>query len=62
MSDSLLFVKTGKIDKIYGKLFTKLFDYRQKGDYGDVYDYDEDIVRPLIEDVKAFIKAIGKHI
>lgn len=58
----LLFVKTGKIDKIYGKLFTKLFDYRQKGDYGDLYDYDEDIVKPLIGDVKAFIEAIGKHI
>ena len=58
----LLFIKTGKIDKTYGKLFTKLFDYRQKGDYGDLYDYDEDIVNPLIGEVKAFIEAIGKHI
>ena len=30
------------------------WNYRQKGDNGDLYDYDED--------VKAFIKAIGKHI
>ena len=58
----LLFIKTGKIDKAYGKLFTKLFDYRQKGDYGDLYDYDEDIVKPLIGAVKAFTEAIGKHI
>lgn len=58
----LLFIKTGKIDKTYGKLFTKLFDYRQKGDYGDLYDYDEDIAKPLISDVKAFLEAIGEHI
>lgn len=29
----LIFVKTGIIDKESGKLFSKLFDYRQKGDY-----------------------------
>src|SRR5450759_2020527 len=27
------FIKTGIIDKKFGKLFSKLFDYRQKGDY-----------------------------
>jgi uncharacterized protein (UPF0332 family) len=58
----LHFVKTGKIDKIHGKLFTKLFDYRQKGDYGDLFDYDEKIVRPLIEQVKVFIGEIKKQI
>lgn len=30
----LIFVKTGIIDKESGKLFSKLFDYRQNGDYG----------------------------
>ena len=40
----LCFVKTGKVEKKYGKLFSKLFDYRQKGDYGDLYDYDETYV------------------
>jgi len=58
----LHFIKTGKIDKAYGKLFTKLFDYRQKGDYGDLFDYDEDIVKPLIKQVKEFIGEIGKYI
>lgn len=58
----LHFIKTGKIDKEYGKLFTKLFDYRQKGDYGDLFDYDEEIVKPLIEQVKEFIGEIGKYI
>lgn len=51
----LHFVKTGKIDKEKGKLFSKLFDYRQKGDYGDLYDYDEEFVSPLINKVRNFI-------
>ena len=58
----LHFVKTGVIDKSYGKLLTKLFDYRQKGDYGDMFDFDEDIAIPLIEQVQEFIGEIKKHI
>lgn len=56
------FIKTGKIDKIHGKLLTKLFDYRQKGDYGDMFDYDDKIALPLIEQVKEFLLEIKKHI
>ena len=58
----LNFVKTGKIDKKYGKLFSKLFDYRQKGDYGDLYDYDEITVNPLITQVKDFIVELEKKV
>lgn len=58
----LHFIKTGKIDKVYGKLFTKLFDFRQKGDYGDLFDFDEKIGKPLIEQVNVFIQEIEKHI
>ena len=53
-------VKEGKVDKKYGKLFTKLFDLRQKGDYGDLFDYDEKIVKPLIGQVKEFIEELKK--
>jgi uncharacterized protein (UPF0332 family) len=58
----LCFIKTGKIEKKYGKLFSKLFDYRQKGDYGDMYDYDETIVSPLISQVKDFIEELQKKV
>jgi uncharacterized protein (UPF0332 family) len=51
----LHFIKTGIIDKEKGKLFSKLFDYRQKGDYGDMYDYNEEFTSPLIEEVHLFI-------
>ena len=58
----LQFVKTGKIKKESGKLFSKLFDYRQKGDYGDLFDYDEEIANPLIDKVKTFLEEISHHI
>ena len=51
------FIKTGQVDKKYGKLFSKLFDYRQNGDYGDLYEYDEVMVMPLIVEVKEFLSA-----
>jgi uncharacterized protein (UPF0332 family) len=58
----LHFIKTGKIDRIQGKLLTKLFDYRQKGDYGDMFDYDDKIALPLIDQVKEFLNEIKRHI
>ena len=61
MQFGLQFVKTGLIDKRFGKLYSKLFDYRQKGDYGDLYDFDEEIVSPLINSVKEFLDEIRKH-
>jgi len=39
-----------------------MFDYRQKGDYGDMFDYDEEIAIPLIDQVQEFINEIKKHI
>jgi len=58
----LHFIKTGKIDIKHGQLFSKLFDFRQKGDYGDLYDYDEATVSPLIIQVKDFLIALEKVI
>lgn len=56
----LNFVKPGIIETKYGRLFSKLFDYRQKGDYGDLFDYDEALVSPLIIQVKEFIEELKK--
>ena len=58
----LHFVKRGLIDKKYGKLYTKLFDFRQKGDYGDLIDYDESTISPLIDSVREFIDVIKQMI
>jgi hypothetical protein len=56
------FIKSGNLDINYGKLFSKLFDYRQKGDYGDLFDFDEELVLPLVDQVRDFILAIEKLI
>ena len=52
---SQYFIKTGKLDKEYGMLFGDLFDLRQKGDYGDFFDFEEKHVAPLIPKVKEFL-------
>jgi len=58
----LNFIKTGKVHKEFGKLFSKLSDFRQKGDYGDLYDFDSETVMPVLEKTKGFIEEIRKLI
>ena len=50
------------MEKRYGKHFSKLFDLRQKGDYGDLFDYDKETVEPLIVLTKEFIQEINRYI
>lgn len=59
---SLYFVKTGKFDKKYGRLLSELFDWRQKGDYENIFDYDDSSVQPLFKPVNEMIKLIEKEI
>ena len=59
---SLHFVKTGKFDKKYGKLLSELFDWRQKGDYENIFDYNESSVQPLFNPVNEMIKLIENEI
>ncbi len=59
---SKYFVKTGKFDKKYGKLLSELFDWRQKGDYENVFDYNASLVLPLFEPVEEMIEKIEKEI
>lgn len=59
---SLHFIKTGKLDKKYGKLLAELYDWRQKGDYEILFDYDAESVLPLFDLVLEMIKQIEKEI
>lgn len=54
------FVKTGKFDKKLAKLFTELFDKRQKGDYNDFLDYDEETVLRLYPLSRELIKQVDE--
>jgi uncharacterized protein (UPF0332 family) len=57
----LHFVKTGIIDTRYGKLYSQLFDYRQKGDHGDLFDFDELTATSLLHPVEEFLNEIKRH-
>jgi len=59
---SMHFIKTGQLDKKYGRLLSQLFDWRQKGDYENVFDYNKEVVEPLFFHVKEMILVIEKKI
>jgi uncharacterized protein (UPF0332 family) len=52
------FIMTGKIDKSLGKVFAKVFDLRQKGDFGDFFDLDKEQTLPYFEPVEKLLKTI----
>ena len=55
-----LFVKTGKIDKELAKHYADLFEKRQKGDYNDFFDYDQETVTRLLPLSQKFVEEIMK--
>jgi uncharacterized protein (UPF0332 family) len=54
----LHFVKNGDIPIEMGKLYSDLFDWRHKGDYGDFFDFKKEEVKPLAQPVKNFLNLI----
>jgi uncharacterized protein len=56
------FVKTGKFDKKYGRLLSELYDWRQKGDYENIFDYNKESVMPLFKPIEEMITLIESEI
>lgn len=54
------FIKTQKINIEFGKLYSKLIDWRQESDYSVFVDFDKNDLDPLIENVQQLNKAIIK--
>lgn len=52
------FIKTSIIPKDYGKIYSQLFTWRQKGDYDDLFDFDNEKVEPYFKPVKQLISII----
>lgn len=52
------FVKKGIISKELAKTYSLLSDYRHKGDYDDLFDFDEAIIGRLLGPVKIYIDRI----
>ena len=56
------FIKTKKLDKKYGKLLVQLYDWRQKGDYENLFDFSEESVNQLFDPVQEMLSTIEKEI
>lgn len=56
------FIKKGILPKEFGKIYSQLFTWRQKGDYDDLFDFDRDKVLPYFEPVKRLIEIIEEKI
>jgi len=52
------FIKSNKIPKEYGKIYSQLFTWRQKGDYDDLFDFDKEKVQPYFKPVLELIELI----
>ncbi len=53
------FIKTGIVSQNDGKLFTRLFELRQTGDYDDLFNLSADDVEPLIPLVHKFMDELA---
>ncbi len=49
------FITAGLLDRTYGRLFSRLYELRQSGDYDDMYDATEEEVTPYFGKVSQFI-------
>ena len=56
----MLFVKPGTIPLEMGKLYSDLFDWRQKGDYGDFFDFSEEDVLPLLQPTRNLLDSVRR--
>ena len=56
------FVLTGLLNKEYGRLFSRLYELRQSGDYDDMYDATQEEVEPYIQKTEYFLKAMEELI
>jgi uncharacterized protein len=56
------FIKKNIVSQEFGKKYSQLFMWRQKGDYADLFDFTEEKVLPYYDFVKKFIQQIEKII
>jgi len=52
------FIAKGKLSKAHAKTFNLLSDFRHKGDYDDLFDFEAELVEKLLLPVKELIDAI----
>jgi uncharacterized protein (UPF0332 family) len=58
----LNYIKNGTIEMALGKVYSDLFDWRQKGDYGDFFDFTEEDVKTILDPTKMLISKVKQEI
>lgn len=58
----LLLVKTGKLDRKWGRVLASLKDDRETGDYEAMSWIDEERARRAVEEAEGFVEAVGGYI
>jgi uncharacterized protein (UPF0332 family) len=53
------FVKAGEVSREKGRLFNRLFEARQEGDYIDFVHFDRETVEPWIPEAIEFVEAMS---
>ncbi|MBN1796563.1 MAG: HEPN domain-containing protein [Sedimentisphaerales bacterium] len=56
------FIKTGVFPKEFGKLFNAVFEYRQKFDYVDLLEPEEELIWDYIAEARKFIAQISSYL
>jgi uncharacterized protein (UPF0332 family) len=54
---SEVYIKTGLIPKDLGKIYSQLFTWRQKGDYDDLFDFNQEKVLPYFNPAQKLIES-----
>jgi len=56
------FIKTGKIDQMYGKMINNAFESRADSDYGVFVEFSTKDLSIMLNELESFIKELEKHI
>jgi len=49
------FVKAGRVPINLGRFYSRMYDFRQKGDYGDFVEFEKEKVKEWLDQASAFI-------
>lgn len=49
------FVQTGTVPVELGRFYSRIYDFRQKGDYGDFVEFEKEKVKEWLDQASAFI-------
>lgn len=55
-------VKTGLVGEEFGEFYNKMFEFRQKGDYGDFVEFEKEKVASWLKRAEEFISVIDEII